>query len=56
VTPGFVAGTVGEAEVNAFTQRVESHTKTEMIYAAADKLRSRHRAKIKAAFARARKR
>jgi hypothetical protein len=56
VTPGFVAGQVGEAVVNAQTREIERHTSTEQIYAAADKLRKRHHAAIKTAFLRTRKR
>ena len=55
VTPGFVAGQVGEAVVNAQTREIESHTDIEQIYSEADKLRKRHHAEIKAAFVRARK-
>jgi hypothetical protein len=55
VTPGFVAGEVGEAIVNAHTREIESHTPLEQIHAAADKLRKRHHAAIKTSFLRARK-
>ncbi len=50
VTPGFVAGQVGEAAVDFHTREIQSHTAQERIYAAADKLRKRHHAAIKAAF------
>lgn len=50
VTPGFVAGCVGEAVVNSATQEIESHTDAEKIHAAADELRIRHHAEIKTAF------
>ena len=55
VTPGFVAGQVGEAILSMATREIESHTKIEEIHAAADKLRRRHHAAIKAAFLQARK-
>jgi hypothetical protein len=55
VTPGFVAGQVGEAAVNIRTREIESQTDTTQIHAAADKLRTRHHAAIKAAFIQARK-
>ncbi len=54
VTPGFVAGQVGEAKINLNTGEMEDHTDTEQIYLSADKLRKRHHAAIKAAFLRAR--
>lgn len=54
VTPGFVAGQVGEASINLNTGEMEDHTDTERIYPSADKLRKRHHAAIKAAFLRAR--
>jgi hypothetical protein len=56
ITPGFVAGQVGEASVNLNTGEIESHTSIEQIYDRAEKLRKRHRASIKAAFLRAGKR
>ena len=55
VTPGFVAGQVGEATVSARTREIEGHTDIEEIYAAANKLRKRHHAAIKAAFIQARR-
>jgi hypothetical protein len=55
VTPGFVAGQVGEAAVNLQTREVENHTDVKHIHAAASTLRKRHHAAIKAAFIRARK-
>lgn len=55
VTPGFVAGEVGEAIVQAFNCRITRHTDIEEMYAAADELRKRHHAAIKTAFLRARK-
>lgn len=55
VTPGFVAGQVGQATVNARTREIEEHTDIEQIYAAAEKLRKRHHAAIKAAFIQTRK-
>ena len=54
VTPGFVAGQVGEATINLNTGELQDHTDTEEIYLSADKLRKRHHAAIKAAFLRAR--
>ena len=54
VTPGFVAGVVGQAVVNSETVGIESHTDAEQMYAAADELRNRNHAAIKAAFLRAR--
>ena len=54
VTPGFVAGQVGEATINLNTGEMRDHTDTEQIYLSADKLRKRHHAAIKAAFLRAR--
>jgi hypothetical protein len=55
VTPGFVAGQVGEASINLKTGELEGHSDTEQIYVAAEGLRKRHHAAIKAAFIRARK-
>lgn len=55
VTPGFVAGQVGEATINLDTGELQDHTDTAQIYLSADKLRKRHHAAIKAAFLRARK-
>jgi hypothetical protein len=50
VTPGFVAGQVGAAVVQARTREIQSHTPTKEIHAAADRLRKRHHAAIKTAF------
>ena len=55
ITPGFVAGQVGEAAINAETRQIESHTDIDQIHIAADKLRKRHHAAIKTAFLQARK-
>jgi len=55
ITPGFIAGQVGEATVNEQTREIQQHTEVERIHATADKLRKRHHAEIKAAFLRARK-
>lgn len=55
VTPGFVAGEVGEAIVQAYNCKITSHTDVEEMYASADQLRKRHHAAIKTAFLRARK-
>jgi len=55
VTPGFVAGQVGEAVVHLNSREIASHTGVEQIHAAADRLRKRHHAAIKTAFLRARK-
>jgi hypothetical protein len=52
VTPGFVAGQVGEASINLNTGEMEDHTNREQIYLSADKLRKRHHAAIKAGFQR----
>jgi len=52
VTPGFIAGEVGEATVQAYNCQIAKHTNAEEIYAAADKLRNRHHAAIKTAFLR----
>ena len=54
VTPGFVAGQVGEATINLNTGELQDHTDTEQIYLSGDRLRKRHHAAIKAAFLRAR--
>lgn len=56
VTPGFVVGQVGEAEVNMSTGEIDSHTAIEQLQASAEKLRKRHHAAIEAAFIRAGKR
>ena len=53
VTPGFVAGEVGEASVQAHNCTITSHTDVEEMYAAADHLRKRYYAVIKTAFLRA---
>lgn len=50
VTPGFVAGQVGEACVSWRTNEIISHTATEQIYAEAQTLKERHDAEIQAAF------
>jgi hypothetical protein len=55
VTPGFVAGQVGEASISLSTGELEGHSGMESIYLAAEELRKRHHAAIKAAFIRARK-
>jgi hypothetical protein len=55
VTPGFVAGQVGEASINLNTGELEGHSGMESIYLAAEELRKRNHAAIKAAFIRARK-
>ena len=55
VTPGFVAGQVGEAAINAETRQIESHTDIDQIHVAAHKLRKRHDAATKTAFLQARK-
>ena len=53
VTPGFVAGEVGEAVVQAYNRKITSHTDIEEMHAAADQLRKRDHAAIKTAFLRA---
>jgi hypothetical protein len=55
VTPGFIAGEVGEATVQAYNCQITKHTDAEEMYAAADQLRKRHHAAIKTAFLRTRK-
>ena len=55
ITPGFVAGPVGEAVINAETRQIESHTDVDAIHMAAEKLRKRHHAAMKTAFLQARK-
>jgi hypothetical protein len=52
VTPGFVAGQVGEAQIDLKTGEIEHHTDIEQIYDRAEKLRKRHQTAIKAAFLR----
>jgi len=54
VTPGYVAGQVGEATINLNTGELQDHTGIEQIYLSADRLRKRHHAAIEAAFLRAR--
>lgn len=56
VTPGFVAGQVGEAAVDALTREISLGTPLEQLYLAADELRERHHAQIKAAFIQAKRR
>ena len=56
VTPGFIAGQVGEIIVDWHTREILSYTSIEEMYAIADKLRKRNHAAIKTAFLRARKR
>lgn len=50
VTPGFVAGEVGDAIVQAYNTKITTHTDIEEMYAAAEQLRKRHHAAIKTAF------
>ncbi|NOT62598.1 MAG: hypothetical protein HOP19_20525 [Acidobacteria bacterium] len=50
VTPGFVAGQVGEACVSWHTHEIISHTLVEQIYAEAETLKQRYDAEIQAAF------
>ena len=50
VTPGFVAGQVGEVYVSWQTHEITSHTAIEQIYAEAETLKKRHDAEIQAAF------
>lgn len=54
VTPGFVAGQVGEAAVSLHTLEIISHTEIEKMYLAATKLREKYGAEIEAAFLQAR--
>jgi len=55
VTPGFMAGQVGEATISLDTGEMQVSTGVEEMYVAADKLRKRHDAAIKAAFLRTRR-
>lgn len=55
ITPGFVAGKVGEADVSLAGREIESHTPIEQIHEMANKLRKQKHAAIKAAFVQARK-
>jgi hypothetical protein len=50
VTPGFIAGEVGEATVQAYTCQIAKHTDIEEMYAASEQLRTRHHAAIRTAF------
>ena len=50
VTPGFVVGKVGAASINLSTGDLEGHSDIEKMLLAADELRKRHHAAIKAAF------
>jgi hypothetical protein len=54
-TPGFVAGQVGEALVNASTGEVLSLTDIALLHKQGKKLGKQHSAEIAAAFSRARK-
>jgi hypothetical protein len=54
VTPGFVAGEVGEAMVQSHNCKLTSHTEIEEMHAAADKLRQLHHVEIETAFLRTR--
>jgi hypothetical protein len=56
ITPGFVAGEVGEAKVQSHNCELTSHTEIEEMHAAADRLRQLHHVEIETAFLRARKR
>jgi hypothetical protein len=50
VTPGFVAGQVGEVWLSWQNHEIVSHTALEQIYAEAETLKARHDAEIQAAF------
>ncbi len=50
ITPGFVAGQVGEAIVSLHQQEIISHTEIEKMYSAAARLRKKYGAEIEAAF------
>jgi hypothetical protein len=54
ITPGFIAGQVGEATVSLHTRELLSHTEIEKMHAAAAKLRKKYGAEIEAAFLQAR--
>jgi|GEM_PF-1993987 len=54
-TPGFVAGEVGEALVNASTGEVLSLTDIDLLHKQGKKLGKQHSAEIEAAFSRARR-
>lgn len=54
-TPGFVAGQVGEALVNASTGEVLSLTDIDLLHKQGKKLGKQYRAEIEAAFSRARR-
>jgi hypothetical protein len=54
VTPGFVAGEVGEAMVHSHNCKLTSHTDIKEMHAAANKLRQLHHVAIETAFLRAR--
>ena len=56
VTPGFVAGSVGEAVVDVLTGEVQLSTSIDQLYSAAVELRKRYHAEIKAAFIQAKRR
>ena len=50
ITPGFVAGQVGEALVSLYHSEIISHTEIETMYSAAAQLREQYGAEIEAAF------
>ena len=54
-TPGFVAGQVGEALVNASTGEILSLTDIDLLHQQGRKLGKQHSAEIEAAFSRARR-
>lgn len=54
-TPGFVAGEVGEALVNASTGEILSLTDIDLLHQQGRKLGKQHSAEIEAAFSRARR-
>ncbi len=55
ITPGFVAGQVGEAAVSLNTPEIIAHTEIEKMRKAAVRLRKKYDSEIKAAFLRARR-
>lgn len=55
ITPGFVAGQVGEATVALHTLEILSHTEPEQMKKAAVKLSKKYDSEIKAAFLRSRR-
>mgnify|MGYP000863210518 CR=1 FL=1 len=55
ITPGFIAGQVGEAAVSLHDLEIIAHTEIEKMHKVAMKLRKKYDSEIKAAFLRARR-